>query len=80
MRVPVASILNRCTVTEEVLGAPDHDMSLARRDLVAARRAPVGLLRAMGGDIADEPLSSGSRHTLSAAVRETGDVTRFRSV
>ena len=76
MLMPVPTISHGSFVTKQMLGAPDHEVSLPDRHLKGATRATIRLLRAALGYLTHEPFGSAPRYSLCAASCETFNVSR----
>lgn len=74
MRVVVPPITHRSTVPKEVLGRPGHHVRLSRGDLLPAVGTAIGFLRAMRGDLSDEPVPSTTGLLLGTAVGQARDI------
>lgn len=76
MLMPVSTVTGCGFVTEEVLGAPHHHMSLPDGDIGAALGAAVDLFRSVGGNLSDKPFLAGTPDFARPTVGQTSDIAR----
>ncbi len=73
----VATLLQRRLVAKQMLGAPRHDVCLARRNIDGAVWASIGFLGTMRWNLTNEPFGSTTKLLAGSPVCEPRHIARW---
>lgn len=77
MGMVMTALLQRCLVTEQMLGAPRHDVCLTRWNIDGAVWASIGFLCPMRRNLTNEPFGSTTKLLAGSPVREPRHIARW---